>query len=246
MAGLLTGRDALLRTTPRLAVLAVDMPHAHAPTRSGGCCEAAPATTARCSPTRTAAASSRCVVDTARLDAVRPDLEDQHGLPLHRLLAPLDLVEVPPLGDEHRDVDTWADLRDLRSERREFRQTGLRVRAGSLSHLGLVNLHDWIDELCDVLDIEAEVDEGWSLDLAEVAGDNVERAAGAGDDVPPRRGRRRAGRRPGGGREAGRPGAGAGRGLGPTGRTPRDPRRHLDDDVPDDSAVDHTDDVYAG
>jgi len=30
------------------------------------------------------------------------------------LLAPLDLAEVPALGDEARDVDGWADLRDLR------------------------------------------------------------------------------------------------------------------------------------
>jgi hypothetical protein len=29
-----------------------------------------------------------------------------------------------------------------------------------------VNLHDWIDELCDTLDIETEVDEALILDLA--------------------------------------------------------------------------------
>jgi hypothetical protein len=40
-----------------------------------------------------------------------------------------------------------------------------------------VNLHDWIDELCDALDIDAEVDEGLLLDLAKVAADNVERPA---------------------------------------------------------------------
>ena len=34
-------------------------------------------------------------------------------MPLHRLLADLDLADVAPDGDEHRDVDTWADLRDL-------------------------------------------------------------------------------------------------------------------------------------
>jgi hypothetical protein len=38
-----------------------------------------------------------------------------------------------------------------------------------------VNLHDWIDELCDVLDVEAEIDEGLVLDLARVAAHNVER-----------------------------------------------------------------------
>ena len=40
-----------------------------------------------------------------------------------------------------------------------------------------MNLHDWIDELIDVLDIETEVDEGLLLDLARVAAHNVERPA---------------------------------------------------------------------
>ena len=42
---------------------------------------------------------------------------------------------------------------------------------------GPVNLHDWIDELCDALDIEAEVDEALVLDLARDAAHNVQRAA---------------------------------------------------------------------
>ncbi|CAN5154605.1 hypothetical protein BH09ACT12_BH09ACT12_13670 [soil metagenome] len=42
-----------------------------------------------------------------------------------------------------------------------------------------MNLHDWIDELCDVLDLETEVDEGLINDLAELATDNVDHAAGA-------------------------------------------------------------------
>jgi hypothetical protein len=41
--------------------------------------------------------------------------------------------------------------------------------------VGDVNLHDWIDELCDVLDIEVEVDEALILDLARDAAHNVER-----------------------------------------------------------------------
>lgn len=45
------------------------------------------------------------------------------------------------------------------------------------TNLGSVNLHDWIDELCDVLDVEAEVDEALVLDLARVAAHNVERVA---------------------------------------------------------------------
>lgn len=42
-----------------------------------------------------------------------------------------------------------------------------------------MNLHDWIDELCDVLDLEVEVDEGLLNDLSRIAVDNVERRAGA-------------------------------------------------------------------
>lgn len=40
-----------------------------------------------------------------------------------------------------------------------------------------MNLHDWIDELSDVLDVETEVDEGLVLDLARAAAENVERKA---------------------------------------------------------------------
>ena len=40
-----------------------------------------------------------------------------------------------------------------------------------------MNLHDWIDELCDVLDLEAEIDEGLVLDLARVVAHAVERPA---------------------------------------------------------------------
>lgn len=41
----------------------------------------------------------------------------------------------------------------------------------------IVNLHDWIDELMDVLDLDTEVDEGLILDLARDAAHNVERRA---------------------------------------------------------------------
>jgi len=40
-----------------------------------------------------------------------------------------------------------------------------------------VNLHDWIDELSDILDVDTEVDEALVLDLARVAAHNVERRA---------------------------------------------------------------------
>ncbi len=40
-----------------------------------------------------------------------------------------------------------------------------------------MNLHDWIDELCDALDLEVEVDEGLILDVAREAAHRVERPA---------------------------------------------------------------------
>jgi len=113
-AALLTGRDALLRTTPRLAVLAVDMPHLSAGTFRR-LLEAAVDRDGAVLVDPEGRRQLTFVVEPAALDAVRPVHEDQHDLPLHRLLAPLDLAEVTSSGAEHRDVDTWADLRDLRS-----------------------------------------------------------------------------------------------------------------------------------
>lgn len=40
-----------------------------------------------------------------------------------------------------------------------------------------MNLHDWIDELSDVLDVETEVDESLVLDLARVAANSVQKTA---------------------------------------------------------------------
>ena len=54
--------------------------------------------------------------------------------------------------------------------------SGLPAGAG-VGTLCLVNLHDWIDELCDVLDIETEVDEALVLDLARSAAHNVTKVA---------------------------------------------------------------------
>jgi molybdopterin-guanine dinucleotide biosynthesis protein A len=112
VAALLTGYDALQRRPRTVGVLAVDMPrvttwtfrrlHAAAAGRDG-------AFLADADGRRQLAG----VLDAIRLDAVRPDLEGQHGMSMQRLLADLDLAELPPVGDEGRDVDTWADLRDL-------------------------------------------------------------------------------------------------------------------------------------
>ena len=118
---------------------------------------------------------------------------------------------------------------------------GLR-RAGLLGTLVSVNLHDWIDELCDVLDLDTEVDEALLLDLARVAAHNVARpaapittyllgfAAGAADaavdeiEALAARAQRLA---EGWDRPAGAP-------------DPDD----VDDEIPDDSSVDHTGEAY--
>nr|WP_246390665.1 DUF6457 domain-containing protein [Nocardioides soli] len=110
--------------------------------------------------------------------------------------------------------------------------------------MGGVNLHDWIDELSDVLDVDTEVDEGLILDLARIAAHNVARpaapittyllgfAAGAGGADPEdlealaARAQRLA---ESWDRPAGAP-------------DPDD----VDDEIPDDSSVDHTGETYDG
>jgi molybdopterin-guanine dinucleotide biosynthesis protein A len=47
----------------------------------------------------------------AALLAAAPPYGEEHGLPMHRLLAALRLAEVAAVGDEAVDVDTWEDLR---------------------------------------------------------------------------------------------------------------------------------------
>jgi hypothetical protein len=105
-----------------------------------------------------------------------------------------------------------------------------------------VNLHDWIDELCDVLDIETEVDEALILDLAKVAADNVIRPAApitaylvgyaAGSAEADEEGVEAL---------AARAQALAEGWDRPSGATDPD---DVDDDVPDDTGVDHSDDKY--
>ncbi len=104
-----------------------------------------------------------------------------------------------------------------------------------------MNLHDWIDELCDVLDIEAEVDEGLLADMAKLTKENVEPAAApvtayllgvaAGQNADPETVEKLAARAQvlaeGWDRPAGAP-------------DPVD----IDDDIPDDTAVDHTTDAF--
>lgn len=112
-AGLLAGLRAFPRMPELVVVLAVDMPRV------------TPATINRLVVARTDAGAllidgsghrqPLCAVYSTRaLDRARPPaLEDEHGLPMRGLIARLDLAEVPEIGSEAADVDTWADLRDL-------------------------------------------------------------------------------------------------------------------------------------
>lgn len=112
VAGLLTGCDALLRTPSSIAVLAVDMPRV-GPLTFRRLHEAAAGHDGAVLVDPDGRRQLTMVLDRGRLEAVRPGHEEQHGLAMHRLLAPLDLAEVPAQGHEHRDIDSWADLRDL-------------------------------------------------------------------------------------------------------------------------------------
>ncbi len=112
VAGLLTGVDALLRRPALVGVLAVDMPQVTAHTLR----RLREAATGRDGAFLVDVDGRRQlagVVSGDRLTAVRPDLEHQHGMSLRALLADLDLADVAADGAEARDVDTWADWRDL-------------------------------------------------------------------------------------------------------------------------------------
>jgi molybdopterin-guanine dinucleotide biosynthesis protein A len=113
-AGLLTGRGMLLRWFPTIAVLAVDMPHLTSSTFRR-LHEAAVGHEGAALTDADGRRQLAFVVETARLDAVSPDLEGRHGMSIRALLEPLDLVDVPAVGPEARDIDSWSDLRDART-----------------------------------------------------------------------------------------------------------------------------------
>ncbi len=54
------------------------------------------------------------VYAVAAIERNRPAYDDEQGLPVRRLLSGLELTEVPTIGQEARDVDTWDDLLELR------------------------------------------------------------------------------------------------------------------------------------
>jgi molybdopterin-guanine dinucleotide biosynthesis protein A len=127
-AGLLTGLGCFLRPPQLVQVLAVDMPRVTAGTfaRLGEALAAPPG-----EPPYDGALlvdeggrrQSLCAVyrRSALLAAAPPEADGWHGLPIHHLLEPLRLRDVPALAGEQRDIDTWADLRDFRGQCDEVR-----------------------------------------------------------------------------------------------------------------------------
>jgi molybdopterin-guanine dinucleotide biosynthesis protein A len=115
-AGLLAGLDRFAPRPDLVAVLAVDMPRAHAGTvaRLTWAAEGDPDTDGAVlldadGRRQTLAAVYR----VAALSRARPAPREESGLSMRRLVGGLRLVEVPSVGDEARDVDTWTDLQDL-------------------------------------------------------------------------------------------------------------------------------------
>jgi hypothetical protein len=152
---------------------------------------------------------------------------------MRELWATLDLVDVQASRPEAGDVDSEADVATLAKVLEGHRET---------RQIGSVNLHDWIDEVCDALDVDVEVDEGLLLDLAKVVADNVVRmaapvttyligyAAGV-QEADPEGVERLAAKVQRLAEEWDRP------------HGAKDPD-DIDDDVPDDSSVDHTGDRF--
>ena len=181
LAGL---RRALSRPPGALAVLAVDMPRL-TPATVDRLLAAAEGHDGAFLVDADGRRQLAGVLDPRALERARP--ADPFGLPWHRLMQTFDLADVAPVGDEARDVDTWADLRDLgrRPTERPLGNQGLRD-GPSLVNVVPVNLHDWIDELCDTLDVETEVDEALILDLAAATRAQRGEDRGARDGVPAR------------------------------------------------------------
>ena len=122
-AGLLAGLRAFYREPDLVLVLAVDMPRV-GPGTFARLLEAAtaPQVTGADEPDGAVLLGGGgrrqplCAVYRAgALRRVRPaSREDEHGLPMHRLVGSLRLAEVAEVADESHDVDTWSDLRQLR------------------------------------------------------------------------------------------------------------------------------------
>jgi molybdopterin-guanine dinucleotide biosynthesis protein A len=117
-AGLLAGLDRFLRPPDLVAVLAVDMPLV-TPGTFARLVDAVDGYDGAVLVDAGGRTQPLCAVyRRTALDRVRPgNREHEHGLPVFRLLAPLSLAQVPAVGREAVDVDTWRDLLELRESR---------------------------------------------------------------------------------------------------------------------------------
>jgi molybdopterin-guanine dinucleotide biosynthesis protein A len=111
-AGLLHGLSAFARRPEQVVALAVDMPFVSMGTISR-LRRAAEGHQGAILCDADGRRQLALVVQTAALEAVRPAYGEEFGLPIHRLLAGLDLVDVAAEDREARDIDGWADLRDV-------------------------------------------------------------------------------------------------------------------------------------
>jgi molybdopterin-guanine dinucleotide biosynthesis protein A len=170
LAGVAAGVAHLAPGHDRVVVLAVDMPGV------------TPGTVARLLAASADGDAAWLVDEDGRRQlagAVRPSLvpapEVAHGaamrVPAPGATYPRSTAR-PPTSTPGR---TWLGC-EAGTRRGRHPTIGLEGRA-QWRKIGAVNLHDWIDELCDALDIETEVDEALVLDLAKVAADNVIRKA---------------------------------------------------------------------
>lgn len=112
-AALLTGAATLTRDQTAAMVLAVDMPMV-TPETVDRVRRAAAGGDGAVLVDESGRRQLALVLDLARLGQIAPDQQDWAGLPFWRLLRRLDLIEVPAVGSEARDIDTAADLAALR------------------------------------------------------------------------------------------------------------------------------------
>jgi molybdopterin-guanine dinucleotide biosynthesis protein A len=111
LAGFAAGVAALREEHDLLAVLAVDMPHVDAATVAR-LLEAAQDVDASW---LTDAAGRRQLAGVVRPSLV-PDPREAEGAPMRTLMASGDSRDVPAVGAEAEDVDSWEDLSRLRGE----------------------------------------------------------------------------------------------------------------------------------
>jgi molybdopterin-guanine dinucleotide biosynthesis protein A len=111
LAGLAAGTAALELVHERLVVLAVDMPHVEASTvdRLLAAADGVDASWL------VDADGRRQLAGVLRPSSV-PTPEDAHGAAMRTLMATGSVRDVPAVGDEAQDIDTWADVTRLRGE----------------------------------------------------------------------------------------------------------------------------------